>query len=409
VALLASSPSAAGGGARSGSSPRTTVEAYFAKRSYLPDTRASLEVSATARRLTIQVFRAGPETRRTRGDRTVHGLPVDDPRVVHWSGRYSLERFRSIPLALRYWPSGLYFARVMTNSGAVAFAPFVLRAPQADRTRVAVVMPTNSWQAYNFRDDDGDGMADTWYASDSVTSVRLDRPFANHGVPYHFRTYDLGFIRWLAHTHKQPDFVTDDDLERFTGGARLAKTYDLIVFSGHEEYVTPHEYALITEFRDAGGNLAFLSADNFFYRVIRRGDRIYRESRWRDLGHPEARLIGVQYVDWNQGIWPNRPYIVNGAGTAPWLFHGTGLHNGSRFGKYGVEIDARTPDSPLGTEVLATIPDVFGPGKTAEMTYYALPNGAKVFAAGTINFGGTAQLPPVRQLLENLWARLIQP
>ena len=41
--------------------------------------------------------------------------------------------------------------------------------------------------------------------------------------------------------------------------------------------------------------------------------------------------------------------------------------------------------------------------------YYQLPIGAKVFDAGAMNFGGTAELPPVRQLLENLWNRLSRP
>jgi hypothetical protein len=59
--------------------------------------------------------------------------------------------------------------------------------------------------------------------------------------------------------------------------------------------------------------------------------------------------------------------------------------------------------------VLARVPDVFGPGKSAEMTYYETPGGAKVFDAGTINFGGTAEFPPVSRLLENLWARLSRP
>ena len=43
------------------------------------------------------------------------------------------------------------------------------------------------------------------------------------------------------------------------------------------------------------------------------------------------------------------------------------------------------------------------------MTYYSLANGAKVFDAGVINFGGTANLLPVRQLVANLWNRLGQP
>jgi hypothetical protein len=114
-------------------------------------------------------------------------------------------------------------------------------------------------------------------------------------------------------------------------------------------------------------------------------------------------------VNWYQGIYPNRPYTVTGYGSAPWLFAGSGLHDGSKFGNYGIEIDARAPESPAGTRVLATIPDIFGPGQTAEMTYYSLADGAKVFDAGVINFGGTANLPPVKQLVANLWNRLSQP
>ena len=44
--------------------------------------------------------------------------------------------------------------------------------------------------------------------------------------------------------------------------------------------------------------------------------------------------------------------------------------NGDRFGSFGIEIDTRTADSPRGLRVLARIPDVFGPGRSAEMTYF---------------------------------------
>jgi hypothetical protein len=56
--------------------------------------------------------------------------------------------------------------------------------------------------------------------------------------------------------------------------------------------------------------------------------------------------------------------------------------------------------------VLATIPDIFGPGKTAEMTYYRTRRGAKVFDACTIDFGSAAASRP---LLANLWAWLSRP
>ena len=44
------------------------------------------------------------------------------------------------------------------------------------------------------------------------------------------------------------------------------------------------------------------------------------------------------------------------------------------------------------------------------MTYYETPAGARVFSAGALDFGGSIQFcPPVRGLLENLWAHLTQP
>ena len=64
---------------------------------------------------------------------------------------------------------------------------------------------------------------------------------------------------------------------------------------------------------------------------------------------------------------------------------------------------------PTGTIVVAEIPEIYGPTFTAQMTYYETPTGAKVFAAGAIDFGGTALLPIVSRMLENLWARLSLP
>jgi hypothetical protein len=85
------------------------------------------------------------------------------------------------------------------------------------------------------------------------------------------------------------------------------------------------------------------------------------------------------------------------------------LSNGDEFGRYGIEIDERTPASPRGTQLLAWIPNLIGPGRTAEMTYYETPAGAKVFAAGAINFAASLALPAVSRLLENVWARLSVP
>jgi N,N-dimethylformamidase len=100
---------------------------------------------------------------------------------------------------------------------------------------------------------------------------------------------------------------------------------------------------------------------------------------------------------------------VSGAATASWVFAGTGLRNGDRFGRYGIEIDARSSASPPGTQLLASIPNLMGRGRTAEMTYYETPSGAKVFAAGALNFAASIGDPAVAQLVENVWSRLSRP
>ncbi len=119
-------------------------------------------------------------------------------------------------------------------------------------------------------------------------------------------------------------------------------------------------------------------------------------------------MVGVQYVGSDQGQ-RQAGYTVTGGAAAPWAFAGTGLTDGDVFGRYGIEIDARTPSSPDGIEVLAHIPNLLGSGRSAEMTYYETAAGAKVFAAGALNFGASLGDPAVDRLLANVWARLSVP
>jgi hypothetical protein len=267
-------------------------------------------------------------------------------------------------------------------------------------------MPTTTWGAYNFYDADGDGWGDTWYARWKTKHADLTRPQPARGVPYHYRSYDLGFQRWLAQTGKAVDTYGDEDLELFASPQDLRAAYDLIVFPGHTEYVTERVYDLVQAFRDLGGNLMFLAANNFFRKVTRAHGIVTLVDEWRNLKRPESALLGNQYIASDRGE-RRAPFTVVGADVAPWAFEGTGLQNGSTFGIYGIEIDARSPASPPSTIVLANIPVQFGPGRTAEMTYYEHWSGARVFSAGALDFGGHVQLwPQTEQLLQNVWTRL---
>ena len=393
---------AGSGGAATLGDPR--LEAYFASRSAVPGRTATLLVRGpSGTRADVQVFHVGLNARRADRSNSITGVPVSNVRTVDVGANW-----RRVSIPVWHWPSGLYFARVRATRQRSAVAPLVVRAGSFARPRVAVVIPTNTWQAYNRRDDDGDGDADSWYFNDSVSTVGLDRPYHDKGVPPFYREYDQPLIAWLARSGKRADFLSDDDLDRFSSEL-LIKLYDLVVFAGHEEYVTTHAYDVIEQFRDAGGNVLFSSANNFFYRVIRNGETLTRAGRWRDLGRPEAALVGVQYVGWYENSYSNAPYVVTASADAPWLFRGTGLVDGAQFGTFGIEVDARAPSSPPQTRVLAVARNIFGPGTSAEMTYYTTSAGAKVFAAGVLNFGGSAWSSTVAVMLENLWATLSRP
>ena len=363
--------------------------------------------------MTIRLFRSGPEREVVYADNQMAGVEVGVPPVTYTFNRWWRSRTRRLTLKIPAVPSGLYYAQLTAPDGRVGYAPFVVRPAELGVSRrVLVVLPMDTWQAYNFQDVDGDGYGDTWYAGPPNQTVDVTRPYIARGAPPRFYRYDLPFLHWLYWSGKDAEFIADADFGLIRSGDDLAKAYDLVVFEGHEEYVTEREYDLVQRYRDLGGNLMFLSANNFFWRVQRSGNVLRRARTWREVGRPEAALIGVQYRA-NDSGQKQGVYVVEDAAAAPWVWAGTDLGHGSTFGDfvggYGIEIDARSNDSPPGTIVLAGIPHLFGQNVSAEMTYYETPAGAKVFAAGALDFGGSATFWPVRRILDNLWARLSQP
>ena len=380
-----------------------TVDAGFMQRSYTPGSRASVLISTDAKNIRLQMFSLANIPHPTVRDLRTDGVAVAPAVHLGWASDRSAPHRVDIG-RVGNWPSGLYFLRVTAGDGRVGYAPLILRPHRLGEHRVAVVLSTNTWQAYNFSDENADGWGDSWYVSGATRAVDLRRPYLDFGLPFRFRDWDLSFISWLERTGKQVDFLSDDDLAGVRSGDALRHAYDLIVFPGHEEYVTQHVYSIVQRFRDLGGHLMFLSANNFFWKVRRVGPYLQRVQMWRKLGRPEAALVGVEWVGSNYAV-SQAPYVVTGAGADPWIFAGTGLGNGSRFGSYGIEIDSRSAESPPGTVVLARIPHLIG-GNDAEMTYYETPAGARVFAAGVVNFAASITNPAVSRLVDNLWSRL---
>src|SRR5262249_39690536 len=125
-----------------------SVPAAFAQRSYAPGDRASLAVWGRRPSLVGRFYRVGLGAGRVRGSDVMVGTP---------DGKSMRLRGTNAHLTIPRGPSGLYFLRLGAPGGWLGFAPFVLRSRQPGANRVAVVLPTNTWQAYNFRDVNGDG------------------------------------------------------------------------------------------------------------------------------------------------------------------------------------------------------------------------------------------------------------
>lgn len=381
------------------------IDAYFTQRSYSPGAPARLHIATDVPSFTLQFFQAGPEAQRTLGA-AMEGVPVSEPTQVDWTTHRDASA--TINVQLGDWANGIYFARLTAPDGQAYYAPLIVRPHRYGGHRVAVVLETNTWHAYNHYDANGDGWGDTWYAANDIRTVDLLHPYVQGGAPPHWRYWAVPFLHWLYRSGKQVDFLSDDDLERFRTAKALARLYDLVVFPGHEEYVTTHVYDLINGYRDLGGNLMFLSSTNLLWKINRRGNLITRVAQWRTLGRPEAQVVGVQYRGNDEGQHRGA-YELTTYGQQCWEFAGVDEDALAKWPWFGVEYDMTTSASPPGTHVLAQVdPHLANPKVRGDMTYYER-GGAKVFAAGTLDLTSALGYPPFDQLLENLWARLAPP
>src|SRR5437868_566322 len=144
--LLALASLSIGPQAHAAPSPVTADEprslpAAFAQRSYAPGDEARLVLWRRIPRITLRLYRVGPERGGTRANDVLPGVPEGPSRTVRANG--------ALEVRVPPGPSGLYYARVSAAGGRFGYAPFVLRPRRLGTSRVAVVEPTNTWQAYN--------------------------------------------------------------------------------------------------------------------------------------------------------------------------------------------------------------------------------------------------------------------
>jgi hypothetical protein len=333
--------------------------------------------------------------------------PRVDPqtRMVYcvWQPSYTLH----VPIS---WPSGFYLAKLTDTRGGQSYIVFVVRDDTSHATFV-LQSPVTTYQAYNHwggRSLYG-SVAAPYDVAQRSYAVSFDRPYDAADGTGLFLTWEYPMVRWLERNAYDVTYITDIDTDEQSA---LLLQHRVFLTVGHDEYWTANMRAHVLLARNNGVSLGFFAGDvsewqirlepsplgpdrvELCYKVAALDpyattQPLWTTVRFRDppVDNPENALVGV----WHVGIVSSSADLVL-TGKSSCLLRGTGLHAGSHLaGLIGYEYDALANNgfTPPGIVVLARSPvvDTQGtPNQAADTTWYAVPSGALVFAAGTMQW-----------------------
>jgi N,N-dimethylformamidase len=277
---------------------------------------------------------------------------------------------------------------------------------------------------------------------------------------------DTHLLAWLDAKGIAFDVITDEDLD--DQGADLLRPYRAVLTGSHPEYHTPGTLDALAAYTQAGGRMAYLGGNGFYWRIardkampwaieLRRSEggvrawaaepgEYYHQldgaygGLWRRNRRPPQMLAGVGFS--GQGLFEGTHYRLLPAARDrrfAWMLDGIdgdvlGDYGLSGGGAAGFELDRADNDlgTPDGTVILArsedppasffTVPEEVLAGRRtvtgetledlmrAEIVWFPTEGGGEVFSVGSITFCGSlwrdgAFQGPVSRLLENVVRR----
>jgi hypothetical protein len=355
--------------------------------------------------------------------------------------------------------TGLYYFHAKGESGAFFSFPLLV-APAQPRAEIAVLASSITWNAYNpfggrsnyimagrmIDEPIVNAKADLprykqsdyveWKSANSFEPISFDRPEPINFVPETDECTDpiegrmacsmapaeWRLLGWLERQGYAHDYYSDCQLH---SGVLSLDAYRVLILSVHPEYWSEEMYRTVQRWVfERGGKLLYLGGNGLNCKVelLDHGTRMRClnqwpagcESRFHHQVESEANLLGVVFSD--PGAMTVAPYEVIQADH--WVFAGTGLKPGDRFGtktlheRYGDgasghETDKISASSPKNIELLARglNPDEGG----AHLTYFETASGGAVFSAGSITYP-TALLcdPPTSAITANVLNRFLE-
>jgi hypothetical protein len=346
------------------------------------------------------------------------------------------------------WPPGYYAAQFPTSSGERNVIFVVRESIPGSYSRIAVISPTHTYQAYN------EFGGRSFYPSDlpnRANELSMNRPYVQGNGLGRYLMWERYFVDFMTREARRFEVVTDADME----DPAVLSRYDLVVIPGHSEYWTSAARATLEQFSRDGGHIAVLGGNTMWWQV-----RLQSAGRtligFKDdadeydpalegapglvtthffsfpVNQPENRILGASF---RNGGYANRVDTPNGFELKPieertpfrvtnashWVFQGTGLTNGSFFGREaaGLEVDGvvfncdtqgniigpdGSDESPLNYHILAVLPGSLGTGTVG---YYVNSAGGAVFNAAAQHWvWGLESNETIQRITRNVIARL---
>ena len=328
------------------------------------------------------------------------------------------------------WTTGVYLAKLNASSGNKSFIFFVVRNDSGHED-FAFQTSVTTYQAYNVYGGTSlynNNTDKSVYKYDTATKVSFDRPFipGDSNGAGHYLWWEYPFVRWAESQGFDMTYITDVDTHTNVNPLTNHKGFLSV---GHDEYWSRGMRENVQNAINAGVNVAFFSANTSYWQIrfepndagvpnrVEVGYKVWAiyntppgpdpmygvnnaivTTNWREdpVNQPENGLIGVMYED---QVKRNAAYVVQNA--SHWVYAGTGFVNGSSVpGIVGYEYDKvfNNGFTPSGITILSSSPVRGGSvgASHSNSTIYTAPSGARVFAAGTIqwsqaldNYGGT--------------------
>jgi hypothetical protein len=305
------------------------------------------------------------------------------------------------------WVSGIFLLRIDAAHGLLALTYFVVRNDAYAAPIVAQDASTTN-QAYNLFGGESLYHSLNHEGRARAYEVSYDRPYDSGDGAGTLFSWEFDMVRWLEGSGYDVSYVSDIDVAT---NPAILRTHRVFLDMGHDEYWSGAERTSLAAARDAGVNLVFATGDTGYWNVRLASSFLgpnrviicYKDANLDPeptvpnvtvnfdgpfLNLPENSLLGIEYRG-GDPLAGEPPWVVVAPGSR-WYFDCTGLKPGTVINNIiGYEWDtlANNGAAPAGLETIASSSMPYGRvSLPAATTIYTATSGAKVFAAGSIQW-----------------------